>query len=181
MRLFFLALGVGGQRVARPLPGVVPGVKLAAEGAERGLPAGPRGQRLPQRRQRPVGGGEAELPGREAQEQPEQVAVLLVERCRAAWARGVGQGEGAAALGEAVGPIVDGLPAHAQRLGDFDGRAAAVEFQQGERAAVDADVDGVTQLLLKPAALPRREPVALHGGALLTPDHHANRVSKDFW
>jgi hypothetical protein len=162
MRRFFLALGVRLQVVAGPLPHVIDPVQRPAHGIVRHPP--PRGdfQKLLKQGDRPTHVRAAQILGRESQESPKQMLVVLVQRPMTSRAFLVPQRLGVMALSVGPDPVVDALPGHPEHTGDVGRRAPLVELQDGQGAPQEAGVQGVLQLTPQAAALPRGQVESAH-------------------
>jgi hypothetical protein len=56
------------------------------------------------------------------------------------------QGRRVTVVREGAGPVIDTLPRYAQSVGDLGDGLAAIEFQDGQQAAVVADFVRIAQL-----------------------------------
>jgi hypothetical protein len=140
MRRFFLALGVGLQVVARPLPHVVQPVQRAAHGVLRHLPLRGDIQELPEQGDGPAHVRAAQVLGREGEEGLQQVRVVLIQRRVPSPPRLVPEGLGVMAVGVGLDPVVDTLPGHAEHAGDVRSGTPLVELQDGEGTPQEAGV-----------------------------------------
>jgi hypothetical protein len=147
MRLFFPPqLRVGVQGVAGPLPGVVQLVQLAADGVVGGSQPRPALDLFLEQGHRPGRVRVAEILGRAAEQAGEQALGVLAQQRGPPWPIRVGQGDRVERIGVGGDPVGDALASHAEHGGDVGGRAAPVELQDGQRAAVEAGVGGLGQL-----------------------------------
>jgi hypothetical protein len=162
MRRFFLALGVRLQVVARPLPHVIQPVQRPPQGIVRHPP--PRGdlQELLEQGDRPAHVWAAQVLGREGQEGPQQVLVILVQRPLTPRPLLVIQRLGVMALGVGPDPVVDALPGHPEHPGDVGRGAPLIEFQDGQGAPQEAGVQGFLQLAPQAAPLPGGQVQSAH-------------------
>jgi hypothetical protein len=163
MRRFFLALRVGGQHVAGPLPGVLQRVQLPADRGLGDALALPALQVLPEQGDGPLhrlvaevgrpllqGGGEGRL------------EVLGPEGGTIAPAP-VGQGRRVARLAIAVDPVVHADSARAKQPGDFGNGPPSGRLQDGQGTAEEVRVGGASELLFEPVPLCRGELEVAHG------------------
>ncbi len=163
MRRFFLALRVGRQDVARPLPGVLQLMELTADrslGDALVLPVlqvlleqghGPLHRLITEvRRPPPQGGGEGRL--EVLGPQRGTVAPALVGQC--GWV---------ARLAIAVDPVVDANPAGAQEPGDVGNGPPGSRFQDRPGAAKQARIRGASELLFEPMLLGGGDSEVTHG------------------
>jgi hypothetical protein len=146
IRRFFLALGVGRQHVTRALPDVIQLPELPADRGVRGLPPGAPFERLAQPWHRPVHLRESEVLRRQAEQDVQQVDVLLIEQARPARTRRIDQRRGRRCLRERREPVVHGLARHPEHLRDGSDGAATVGLQNGEGTAVRPQVAGFDEL-----------------------------------
>jgi hypothetical protein len=179
MRRFFLALRVGGEVVARPLPHVLQAVQGPAQGALRDALLGQALQGRAEQRHRPGRVRRPEILGGEGEEGLQHVLLVLVQQRRASPAAPVPERQGVARLGVGVDPVIDTLAGYPEHPRQLRGRAALVEFQDSQGAAIDADVRGLRQLTPEAPPLPRGQDELTHGLLL---DHplkpcNANTVS----
>jgi hypothetical protein len=163
MRRFFLALGVRGEDVPEPLPGVPEAVEGPADGVGRRLPAGPDGQGPGQQRDGPPGVRQAEVLRVPAEDGLQQVEPLVIQHAGPAGPRGVGQGGRVAGGGEGGRPVVHSLAGDPEEVGHLGGRPPAVEFEEGDGPAVHAGVGRPVPLAGQPPALGRGQAKSAHG------------------
>jgi hypothetical protein len=64
------------------------------------------------------------------------------------------KGCGIMVLSVGLDPIVDGLPGDAEHAGDIGSGATMVEFQDGQRLAVQAGIPGLCELTPETSTLP---------------------------
>jgi hypothetical protein len=167
MRRFFLALGVGVQVAARPLPHVIQPVQRAAERVVGEPPPGGDLQELLQQGDRPAPMRSAQVLGREGEKGLQQVLVIFVQRRVAPPSLLVPQRLGVVGLGVRLDPVVDTLPGHPEHAGEVRGGAPPVELQDGQRAPKDAGIGGSRELTPKAAPLPSSKVEPAHA---LLPD-----------
>jgi hypothetical protein len=154
MRRFFLALGVRLQVVARPLPHVIELVQRPAHGVVRHPPSRGDFQKLLKQGDRPAHVRAAQVLGREGQEGPKQMLVVLVQRPMTPRPFLVPQRLGIMAPGVGPDPVVNALPGHPEHTGDVGRRAPLVELQDGQGAPQEAGIQGHLQLTPETASLP---------------------------
>lgn len=180
IRRFFLALRVRGEDVTRPLPHEVPLRQLAADGVTGGLGAGGEGQGLAEQWDRPTHVREADVLGGAVEQRPQPIEGVFIEEPGAAGASALRQGVGVCVTREGRHPVVDRLAAHAEHAGDVSGGAAVVKLEDGEDAAIVADVVGFPQVPPQALTLPGGQLKPAHGTSLavreITSKSHVNRL-----
>jgi hypothetical protein len=155
MRRFFLALRVRVEVVARPLPDVTEALQRPADGVLGDAPVGEKCEDFLEQRHRPARRRVAEVLRRDGQEGFQQVFLVFVEQRVPASAGLVRQRRRVAVLQVGLDPVVDALPGDAEHAGDVGGRAAEVELQDRQGAAIAARIRGVRELAAEPLPLPR--------------------------
>jgi hypothetical protein len=88
----------------------------------------------------------AQILGRAAQQLDEQALGALAQQHGASRPVGVGQGGRVEGRGVGGDPVGDALASHSEQVGDVGRRAATVELQDGQGAAVEPGVFGLSQL-----------------------------------
>lgn len=147
MRLFFPPqFGVRLQGIARPLPGEVHLVQLAANRIVRGSQAGATLDLLLKQRHRPGRVRVAKILGRTAQQTAQQALDALAQQRRPSRPLRVGQGGRVEGCGIGSNPVGDALASYAEHIGDVGGGATAVKLQDGQGAAIQSGVGGLGQL-----------------------------------
>jgi hypothetical protein len=154
MRRFFVALGVGVEDVARPLPDVPESVEHAPDGVIRG--EHPRASlQLPLKQGcGPVRVRVSEFLRRSAHQRPEEPFRRLGQEPRSPATGVVGQRPRAGVLSEGDGPVVDALPRYTEHIGALGGGPPPVEFQHGQGPAICTRLGGRLELSAEAAALP---------------------------
>lgn len=153
MRRFFVALGVGVEHVARPLPGVPQVVHLPADRRLGEALLTPAPQVLAQQRDGPFDGLVAELLRAPLEGGDEGRSELLGPQAGVVPPALVGQGNRVSLLFIPRDPVVDAHAAGAEQAGDLGDRTPGGGLQDGEGASEEAGIRGGAELLLKPAAL----------------------------
>lgn len=182
MRRFFLALRVGVQVVARPLPHVIQPVQRPPQGVI-GKPLSRANlQRLLQQGDRPAHVRPAEFLGRVGEEVLQQMRLVFVQQGATSPTFLVLKGGGIEILPVGLDPVIDGLPRHAQHAGQVGSGAAVVEFQNGKGAPEETSISGVGKLTPEALPLPGSQVEPAHRLLLscssITEDHYKqNAVS----
>jgi hypothetical protein len=154
MRLFFPPqFGVRLQGIARPLPGEVHLVQLAANRIVRGPQARAVLDLLLKQRHRPGGVRVAKILRRTVQQTAQQALDALAQQRRPPRPLRIGQGGRVEGCGIGSNPVGDALATHAEHPGNVGGGAATVELQDRQGAAVQPGVTGLGQLPLQTPAL----------------------------
>jgi hypothetical protein len=154
MRRFFVALGVGVEDVARPLPDVPEPVEHAPDGVVRREQARAPVQLQLKQRRGPIRVRVSELLGRLLHQGPEEPFRRFGQEARAPATGVVGQRSRGVVASERGGPVVDALPRHAEHLGDLGGGPASVEFQHGQCPAIRTRLGDRLELSEEATALP---------------------------
>jgi hypothetical protein len=145
MRLFFPPqFGVGVEGVARALPDVVQLVQLVAERVLGGVLAGAAPQVFLKQADRPRGGRVAEVLWRMLEQLEQEGAVLLGQEARPSRPVTVVQGIGGVALAVRLDPEVDHARSHPQALSHAGDGFALGDFEDGQGAAIDPGIKGLT-------------------------------------
>jgi hypothetical protein len=142
MARFFLALGVGRQGVAGPLPEVVQAPQPAAEGVIGQPPAAASLQVISEEGDGPVRSRIAQLVGAPPQGGHQHRLQFLRPDRGPSTAVVVFEGGRIAPDLEGARPVVDGLPRHPQPLGDLGDGFAFVQRQDGHQSAAVAGIVG---------------------------------------
>jgi hypothetical protein len=107
--------------------------------------------------------------GRAGEEGLQQMRLVFIQQQVTPPAGLVLKGCGVVALGVGLDPVVDGLPGDAEHAGDVGGGATMVEFQDGQRPAVQAGIPGLCELTPETSPLPGGQVEPAHGSTL----HHS--------
>lgn len=166
MRRFFLALGVGVQVIAGPLPHVIQPAEGAAQGVRGHRLLRGDFQRFLEQGHVPTRVWVAEFLGRACEERCQQMLMVFVQQARTPAAFRVGQRGGVEGLLVGLHPVVNALARDAEHLGDLGGRAARVEFQDRHGTAIEARIARVGALAPQTASLPGSQVKPAHGGFL---------------
>ena len=156
IRRFFLALRVGGQDRAGSLPDIAQASQRPADGPAGDPLAGVVFQDRLDQGHRPAHVREAEVLWGGVEQGLQPVILLLVQHAGSPLAVGIIQGGRVVVIAVGFDPVVNTLASHAEHQGDVGNRASAVELQDGQRSAVEADITGLGQLALQTLPLPRR-------------------------
>jgi hypothetical protein len=121
-------------------------VQPAADGVVGRPQARPQPDLLLEQGHRPGGVRVAQILGRAAQQFDEYALGVLAQQHGAPRPVGVGQGGRVEGCGVGGDPVGDALASHAEHVGDVGRRTATVELQDGQGAAVEPGVFGLSQL-----------------------------------
>jgi hypothetical protein len=92
--------------------------------------------------------------GGAGEEDLQQMRLVFIQQQVTPPAGSVLKGCGIVVLSVGLDPVVDGLPGDAEHAGDIGGRATMVEFQDGQRLAVQAGIPGLCELTPETSPLP---------------------------
>jgi hypothetical protein len=84
----------------------------------------------------------------------QQVRLVFIQQEVTPPAGSVLKGCGIVVLSVGLDPVVDGLPGDAEHAGDIGSGATMVEFQDGQRLAVQAGIPGLRELTPETSPLP---------------------------
>jgi len=94
------------------------------------------------------------IKGGAGEEGLQQVRLVFIQQQVTPPSGSVLKGCGIVVLSVDLDPVVDGLPGDAKHAGDIGGGATIVEFQDGQRLAVQAGIPGLCELAPETSPLP---------------------------
>jgi hypothetical protein len=149
MRRFFLALGIGVQVVARPLPHIIQPIQGPAQRV-RGDPAR-RGalQDFLEQRHGPVPVWVAEVLGGNSDEGFQHPLLVFVEQQVPSSTSLVLQGRRVMVLRVSRDPVVDTLPGDSEHAGNVGGGATVVELEDGKSTPKQTGIPCLRELTPK--------------------------------